>query len=132
MKIPFKATIPQHLPRGLVLASSHCLPPILVTESSSKEEDLSPRSRNWSQKPYRRMEAMEKTDKMLKSMKVEYTREIVVVDEAIPILDLNQNQALKRRPRRREVQRLLAEFSYDPLSAGPPRSPGVGKKFYMH
>ncbi|ERN12927.1 hypothetical protein AMTRI_Chr07g78460 [Amborella trichopoda] len=91
MKIPSQA-------RGLVLASSLGIPPILVTESSSKEEYLSPRSRNWSQKPYRRMEVMEKKDKMLKSMKVEYTWEIVVVQEDIPVIDLNWNQAPKRRP----------------------------------
>ncbi|KAL4192666.1 hypothetical protein AMTRI_Chr06g195390 [Amborella trichopoda] len=48
MKLPSQAVTLEHLPRGLVLTSCLGIPPILMTESSSEEEDLSPRSRNWS------------------------------------------------------------------------------------
>ncbi|ERN10812.1 hypothetical protein AMTR_s00027p00232720 [Amborella trichopoda] len=71
------------------MASSPSIPPTLVTESSSEEEDLFPRSWNWSQKSYRKMEVMGKKDKVLNAMKLEFTREIVVVEEGIPIGDLN-------------------------------------------
>ncbi|ERN13548.1 hypothetical protein AMTR_s00041p00234090 [Amborella trichopoda] len=121
-----QAATPEHLHRGLVLASSPSIPLVLVTESSSKEKV--PRSRNWSQKPYRKMEVKGKKDNMLNAMKLEFTGEIIVVEEGIPLGDLNWHHAPKRmRPRRREVQRLLAEFSYDHLTATR-----EGTEFHMY
>ncbi|KAL4183598.1 hypothetical protein AMTRI_Chr11g155910 [Amborella trichopoda] len=46
MKMSSQAATPEHLLLGLVLASSLGISPILVTESSSEEEDVSLRSRN--------------------------------------------------------------------------------------
>ncbi|ERN03957.1 hypothetical protein AMTR_s00079p00076790 [Amborella trichopoda] len=48
LKCPSQAATIENLSHGLVLASSSFFPTVLVTESSSEEEDLSPRSRNWS------------------------------------------------------------------------------------
>ncbi|ERM95362.1 hypothetical protein AMTR_s00008p00189260 [Amborella trichopoda] len=95
--MPSQAATPQNLPRGLVLASSSSIPPILVAESSFETEDLSARSCNWSQKPHNKMEVMGKKDKMLKAGNLEFTGEIVVVEECILVGDLNWNQALQRR-----------------------------------
>ncbi|ERN08681.1 hypothetical protein AMTR_s00017p00218110 [Amborella trichopoda] len=79
------------------------------------------------------MEVMGKNDKMLKAMKVDYTGEIVLVEEDIPVVDLNWNQApRRRRPRRREFQRLLAKFPYDPLFASPSGVTRGGTEFHMY
>ncbi|ERN15481.1 hypothetical protein AMTR_s00036p00241070 [Amborella trichopoda] len=83
------AILQQHLPRGLLLASPIGIPPVLITEASSLEEDLSPRSRNWSRNPYRKTEVKEKKEKILKSMKVDFTGEIIEVEEDVPVSDLN-------------------------------------------
>ncbi|ERN12873.1 hypothetical protein AMTR_s00050p00108240 [Amborella trichopoda] len=89
LKMSSQATTRQHLPRGLVMASSSGIPLVFVIGSSSEEENLSPRSRNSSQKPYKRMEVMGKKDKILKGEKLEFTKEIVVVEENIPIANMN-------------------------------------------
>ncbi|ERN06774.1 hypothetical protein AMTR_s00005p00155670 [Amborella trichopoda] len=104
LKCPTQATTPENLSRDLVMASSSFFPPVLVTESSFEEEDLSPRSRNWSQK-YKKMEIMLKKEKMLRAGELVFFGEIVVVEECIPVEELNWNMARKRwRPRRRELQ----------------------------
>ncbi|ERN18244.1 hypothetical protein AMTR_s00055p00094360 [Amborella trichopoda] len=104
LKTPSQAATPQYLQRGLVMASSIGLPQVLVTESSAKEEDLSPRSHDWSRWAYKKLEAKEKKEKLLKSMKVDFTGEVIVVEEALPVFELNWSPAPKRkRPRKRKV-----------------------------
>ncbi|ERN09978.1 hypothetical protein AMTR_s00013p00219210 [Amborella trichopoda] len=46
VKVPSQNATLKHLPHALILASFPGTPPILVIESSSSEEDLSPRSHN--------------------------------------------------------------------------------------
>ncbi|ERN17998.1 hypothetical protein AMTR_s00046p00144260 [Amborella trichopoda] len=122
VKMPSRAATPKHLPKGLLLASCPDTPPILVTELSFEEENLSPRYPNWFKNQYNMMEVIGKTAEMLIAMKLEYTGEIIVVEEAIAVEDLNWNQAPnRRRARQSKAQRLLAEFPYDQLVAGPSR-----------
>ncbi|ERM98052.1 hypothetical protein AMTR_s00120p00110650 [Amborella trichopoda] len=60
-------------------------------------------------------------------MKVEYTGSIVVVEEAIGIGELNWNPAPRRRRGCQNLaKRLAADLLFDPLTAGPWRSPRVG------
>ncbi|ERN16262.1 hypothetical protein AMTR_s00063p00152970 [Amborella trichopoda] len=77
LKTPSQVATPQHLQRGLVLASSIGLP---------------------------QLEAKEKKEKLLKSMKVDFTGEVVVVEEALPVSKLFWSPVLRRKRRRkREV-----------------------------
>ncbi|ERM94753.1 hypothetical protein AMTR_s00011p00257200 [Amborella trichopoda] len=69
IRIPFMNTSIENLPQTLLMATCLGTPPILVTESSdSSENDLLPHSRNWSNKPYNRMEVWGKAIEMLKGL----------------------------------------------------------------
>ncbi|ERN14567.1 hypothetical protein AMTR_s00038p00122550 [Amborella trichopoda] len=81
VKVPSQNATLEHLYWVLLFAA--CLGnPIVVTKSSSEDDDLSPRSR--------------KAAEMVSAMKT-ITVSIVVVEEAIGINDLNWNLAPKRK-----------------------------------
>ncbi|ERN09132.1 hypothetical protein AMTR_s00014p00169490 [Amborella trichopoda] len=129
VKIPFGPATPEHLPRDLMLASSAGTSPIMLIESSSSEGDLSPGSRNLSKKLYKMMKVLSKTTMIFKAVQVEYTGEIVVVEEGIVIGDLNWNPTWRRRAKKNEAQRLVMELPSTHFLLFSQGSLGVGKNF---